>query len=115
MRVLPATIARAESFGSECVRRPLTLSLEASNRTVKYEDYQSRMQLCEAQVSSPVMRVPFLRILDIEQVFCSAGDCAGFIKDQLLCTDNNHLRVAGSRRVAPLILKAALEWVRKVK
>ena len=93
----------------------MTLFLEARNRTVKYEDYQSRMQLCEAQVSSPGMRVPFLRILDIEQVFSSAGVCVSFIKDQLLYTENNHLRVAGSRRVAPLILKAALEWVRQVK
>jgi hypothetical protein len=92
-----------------CVGRPLTLSLEASNCTVKYEDYQSRMQPYRAQVLSLAERVPYLRIIDTEQVFCSASGCAGFIDDQLLYADNNHLSVAGSRRVAPSILKIALE------
>lgn len=98
-----------------CVRRPSILSLEASNSIVKYKDYQSRMQPCGTQVLSLIRRVPFLRVIDTEQVFCSAGCCAGFIVYQLLYTDNNHLKVAGSRGLVPLILKAALEWVGQAK
>ena len=73
------------------------------------------MQLCGTQLLSLVRRVPFLRVIDNEQAFYSAGGCAGFIDDQLLYTDNNHLKVAGSRRVAPLIQKVALEWVGHAK
>ena len=103
------------SPAQNCVMRPLALSLQTSNRTVQYEGYQTRRQLGGTQELSLVRRVPSLRNLDTERVFCSAGGCTGFIEDQLLYIDNNHLRVAGSRRVAPLNLKAALEWVRHAK
>lgn len=96
----------------DCLGRPLTLSQQANKCAVKYEDYQRRMQPYRTQVLSLAARVPFLKIIDAEQVFCSAGGCSGFIDKQLLYADDNHLSVAGSRRVAPLILKVALEGVR---
>ena len=92
-----------------CVGRPLTLSLETGNCNVKYEDYQSRMYLYRTQVLRLLNEVPFLKIIDTEQAFCNASGCSGFIADQLLYYDNIHLNVAGSRRVAPYILKIALE------
>lgn len=93
----------------DCLGRPLTLSQQPNKCTVKYEDYQRRMQPYRTQVLSIATRVPFLEIIDTEQVFCSAGGCSGFIDNQLLYADDNHLSVSGSRRVAPLILKIALE------
>ena len=93
----------------DCLGRPLTLSQQTNKCTVNYEDYQSRMQPYRTQVLSLAARAPHLKIIDAEQVFCSADGCTGFIDKQLLYADDNHLSVAGSRRVASLILKAALE------
>jgi len=93
----------------DCLGRPLTLSQQANKCTVKYEDYLRRMQSYRTQVLSLAAKTPLLKIIDAEQVFCSADGCSGFIDKQLLYADDNHLSVAGSRRVAPLILKVALE------
>jgi hypothetical protein len=95
----------------DCLGRPLTLLARANQCTVKYEDYQRRMQPYRTQVLGLVTRAPFLEILDAEHIFCSAAGCSGFIDNQLLYADDNHLSEAGSKRVAPVILKAAREGV----
>jgi hypothetical protein len=94
-----------------CLGRPLTLTLQANKCTVEYEVYRGRMQSYRAQVSGLAVTAPFMQVIDAEQVFCNDGGCSGFIDNQLLYADDNHLNVTGSRRVAPIILKAALEGV----
>lgn len=95
----------------DCLGRPLTLLARTNQCTVRYEDYQRRMQPYRTQVLGLATRAPFLEILDAEHVFCSAAGCSGFIDNQLLYADDNHLSEAGSKRVAPVILKAAREGV----
>ena len=93
----------------DCLGRPLALSQQANKCTVKYEEYQRRMQPYRKKIFSINAKAPFLKVIDAEQVFCSAVGCSGLIDKQLLYADDNHLSVAGSRRVAPLVLKVALE------
>lgn len=90
----------------DCLGRPLTLLARTNGCTVRYEDYQRRMQPYRMQVLGLVTRAPFLKILDAEHIFCSAASCSGFVDNQLLYADDNHLSEAGSKRVASVILKA---------
>ncbi len=92
-----------------CLGRPLTLTLQTYKCNVEYEVYRGRMQSYRAQVSGLADTAPFMQVIDAEQVFCNDGGCSAFIDNQLLYADDNHLSVTGSRRVAPIILKAALE------
>lgn len=93
----------------DCLGRPLALSQQPNNCTVKAEVYQRRMRSYRALVLSLSARAPFMKVIDAEQAFCDARGCSGFIDNQLMYADDNHLSVTGSRRVAPLILKVALE------
>lgn len=92
----------------DCLGRPLTLSRQADRCRVPYGIYQGRMQAYRAQISSLAAKAPYLHVIDVEPALCGAGGCSGLADGQLLYADDNHLSVAGSRRVAPLILKAAL-------
>jgi len=93
----------------DCLGRPLTLLAQPNQCTVNYEDYQRRMLPYRALMFGLAAKAPFLHIIDTEHVFCGAGVCSGFSDNQLLYADDNHLSEAGSRRIAPLILKTALE------
>ena len=95
----------------DCLRRPISLLRHADGCVVKIEDYRGRMQAYRAEIHGLVARAPFLSVIDVESALCSRTVCAGFIDGQLLYADDNHLSVSGSRRVAPLILKVALEGV----
>lgn len=93
----------------DCLGRPLTLSHRTANIcTVPYDTYQRRMQPYRAQIARLALKASYLHIIDVESVFCSGSNCAGIIDKQLMYADDNHLSVAGSRRVAPLIMKVAL-------
>jgi peptidoglycan/LPS O-acetylase OafA/YrhL len=93
----------------DCLGRPLTLSRRAVDGcTVPYDIYQRRMQPYRAQIAGLAAKAPYLHIIDVEPALCGAGGCSGLIDGQLMYADDNHLSVAGSRRVAPLIVKVAL-------
>lgn len=92
----------------DCLGRPLTLPGRLENCTVKYETYADRMRSYRVHVLNLRDLVPFIDIIDAEELFCSPAGCSGFIDDQLLYADDNHLSVLGSRRLAPLVLNAAL-------
>ncbi len=92
----------------DCLGRPLTLSPHADRCRVPYDVYQGRMQAYRVQIAGLAAKAPYLNIIDAEPVLCGAGGCSGLADGQLMYADDNHLSVAGSRRVAPLILKVAL-------
>lgn len=92
-----------------CLGRPLTLTLQTNKCTIGYEVYRDRMQSYRDQVFGLVVTAPFMQTINVEQALCNENGCSGFIDNQLLYADDNHLSVTGSRRVAPIILKAALE------
>lgn len=92
----------------DCLRRPLTLSQQTDRCRVPYDAYQRRMQPYRAQIAGLAEKVPYLHIIDVESALCSTTVCSGFIDRQLMYADDNHLSVAGSRRIAPLIVKTAL-------
>jgi peptidoglycan/LPS O-acetylase OafA/YrhL len=92
----------------DCVGRPLTLSRRVEGCTVPYDVYQRRMQAYRAQIAGLAATAPYLHIIDVEPALCGAVGCSGLVDGQLLYADDNHLSVAGSRRVAPLVMKAAL-------
>jgi peptidoglycan/LPS O-acetylase OafA/YrhL len=92
----------------DCLGRPLTLLAHPNQCTVSYEVYQRRMLPYRTQMLGLAEKVPFLKIIDTERFFCSTVACSGFIDNQLLYADDNHLSEAGSRRIAPLILKTSL-------
>ena len=92
----------------DCLGRPLTLSSDGNSCTVKYADYRDRMLQYRDVVRQVVERAPFLRLVDPEPLLCNSERCSGFIDNTLLYADDNHLSVAGSRLVAPLVLQQAL-------
>ncbi|MDP3171786.1 MAG: acyltransferase family protein [Polaromonas sp.] len=92
----------------DCLGRPLTLLAHPNQCTVSYEVYQRRMLPYRMQMYGLAAKAPFLKIIDTERVFCTTVACSGFIDNQLLYADDNHLSEAGSRKIAPIILKAAL-------
>lgn len=92
----------------DCLGRPLTLLAQPNQCTVNYEVYQRRMLPYRTQMYGLAAKASFLKIIDTERVFCTTVACSGFIDNQLLYADDNHLSVAGSRKIAPLILRTAL-------
>ncbi len=92
----------------DCLGRPLTLSRRADGCNVAYDIYQRRMQPYRAQLAALAAKIPYLRIIDAESALCSPAGCSGLVDKQLMYADDNHLSVAGSRRIAPLIVKTAL-------
>lgn len=92
----------------DCLGRPLTLSQRSDGCTVPYDTYQRRMHPYRAQMAALAERAPYLHIIDGEPALCNTVGCSGFIDKHLMYADDNHLSVAGSRRIAPLIVKAAL-------
>lgn len=92
----------------DCLGRPLTLLAQPNQCTVNYEVYQRRMLPYRTQMYGLAAKAPFLKIIDTERVFCTTVACSGFIDNQLLYSDDNHLSVAGSRKIAPLVLRTAL-------
>lgn len=93
----------------DCLGRPLTLLAQPNQCTVDYKVYQRRMLPYRTQMFSLAAKAPFLKIIDTERAFCSTVACSGFIDNQLLYADDNHLSEAGSRKIASVILKTALE------
>lgn len=93
----------------DCLGRPLVLvGGRVEPCMVKYETYADRMRSYREHVLNLRALAPFLDIIDAEQVFCSPAGCTGFMDDQLLYADDNHLSVLGSIKLAPLVLDAAL-------
>lgn len=92
-----------------CLGRPLALTPQTNMCPVEYEVYRDRMQSYRDQVFGLAQTAPYMRTINVEQALCNENKCSGFIDNQLLYADDNHLSVIGSRRVAPIILKAALE------
>lgn len=92
----------------DCLGRPMTLRQGMNKCTVEYEVYRSRMHSYRTLALNLATALPYLNIVDAEKVFCSPTTCSGLINEQLLYADDNHLSVTGSRKIAPLVLKAAL-------
>ncbi|WP_188707683.1 acyltransferase family protein [Polaromonas eurypsychrophila] len=92
-----------------CLGRPLVLTPQTNMCTVEYEVYRDRMQSYRDQVLGLAQTAPYMRIINVEQALCIENKCSGFIGNQLLYADDNHLSVIGSKRVAPIIIKAAIE------
>ena len=93
----------------DCLGRPLTLLSDGNNCSVRYADYNDRMLQYRDLVRRVAERAPFLRLVDPEPLLCNSERCSGFINNTLLYADDNHLSVAGSRLVAPLVLRRALD------
>jgi hypothetical protein len=96
----------------DCLGRPLTLTSK-EGCTVNIDRYRDRMSRYRAMVSRQAAKATFLRVIDPEPVFCRNTGCSGFIDNQLMYADDNHLSVAGSVRVAPIVLKVALDGLRQ--
>lgn len=92
----------------DCLGRPLTLLAKPNQCTVSYEVYQRRMLPYRTLIHGLAEKAPFLKIIDSERVFCTTVACSGFIDNQLLYADDNHVSEAGSRKIAPIVLKAVL-------
>lgn len=92
----------------DCLGRPMTLHQGMNKCTVEYEIYRSRMHSYRTLALNLATALPYLNIVDAEKVFCSPTTCSGLINEQFLYADDNHLSVTGSRKIAPLVLKAAL-------
>jgi lysophospholipase L1-like esterase len=92
----------------DCLGRPLTLSGQADRCKIPYDIYQRRMLPYRTEIAGVAAKAPYLQIIDVEPALCNASACFGVIDKQLMYADDNHLSVAGSRRVAPLILGVAL-------
>lgn len=85
----------------DCLGRPLFLLNEASckvSRTV----YERRMKEYRG-IMSAIAAERHIRLFDPESAMCSGDDCYMSRYAVLLYADDNHLSVAGSRRLAPAI------------
>lgn len=90
----------------DCLRRPMTLSDRNAGCRVPYEIYRERMRDYRSLVAALERSLDFLRVVDVEGVFCQQGICSGIQDGELLYADDNHLSVLGSMQVAPSILSA---------
>jgi hypothetical protein len=85
----------------DCLGRPLFLLNEASckvSRTV----YEQRMKEYRG-IMSAIAAERHISLFDPESAMCSGDDCYMSRDAVLLYADDNHLSIAGSRRLAPVI------------
>jgi peptidoglycan/LPS O-acetylase OafA/YrhL len=121
-RGLQATIARLASRGlrvayflqvpelgipaRDCLSRPLTLTGMREGCTVAHAVYRTRMADYRSLIEGVRAAHRSLIVIDAERLFCPDDRCGGLRGTQLLYADDNHLSVAGSRLVAPLVVDA---------
>ena len=92
----------------DCLGRPLTLPGPGEGCAVALSVYAERMRNYRVQVQDVARAAAFLQVIDAQSLFCDANRCTGFMGGQLLYADDNHLSISGSRKIAPLIVQAAL-------
>lgn len=90
----------------DCLSRPLTLSGMREGCTVARAVYRTRMADYRSLIEGVRAARRSLIVIDAERLFCSDDQCGGLLGSQLLYADDNHLSVAGSRLVAPLVADA---------
>src|SRR5690606_18999609 len=90
----------------DCLSRPLTLTGRREGCAVSYEIYRARMADYRSLIERMRATDRSLIVIDAERLLCSNDRCSGLRDEQLLYADDNHLSVAGSRLVAPLVVAA---------
>lgn len=88
----------------DCLRRPLTLARSASGCAVEYDVYRARMRDYRELVQSIQNSLRYLKVIDPAPRFCDLAHCSGYLDNELLYADDNHLSVTGSIRIAPSIM-----------
>ena len=89
-----------------CVLRPLTVTENKTGCSVDRAVYQERMRPYRALVANLHLDSEFFRVVDPGPVFCDSSRCSGASDGHLLYADDNHLSVLGSKKLAPIILRA---------
>jgi len=90
----------------DCLTRPWTLTGARDGCAVSYEVYRARMADYRALIETIHAAEPSLVVIDAERHLCSSGRCSGLRNSELMYADDNHLSVAGSRVVAPVVVEA---------
>lgn len=85
----------------DCLGRPLFLLNETSCK-VSRAVYEQRMKEYRG-IMSAIAAERHIRLFDPESAMCSGDDCYMSRDAVLLYADDNHLSIAGSRRLAPVI------------
>ena len=88
-----------------CLKRPLEITGRGQGCEVPYVEYKERMSNYRSLIEGLRVYGEKIRMIDPEPVFCTTDHCSGFADGRLLYADDDHLSVAGSRQLAPLILR----------
>jgi peptidoglycan/LPS O-acetylase OafA/YrhL len=91
----------------DCLGRPFKLINSSKSCTVDINVYKERMSSYRKLILNLTKKIPNLKIIDTENAFCTDIYCSGFIDNQLLYADDNHLSVAGSKWIAQHISDAS--------
>ncbi len=88
--------------------RPLAWTHSVDDCVTERAVYETRMRRYRKILRTVEERLPYLRVIDVEDKFCDARACAARREQYLLYFDNNHLSVSGSQVVAPAIVEQIL-------